>query len=573
GTRTYAHPIAASALGIELDNTDPASIERAAGYIVENRDKLPEYFVDAHTLMPDDHLRVLKAFQDHVDNSISKCVVGDTLVMTTNGLAPIASLSDFRAEDQFEPLEIEVATPQGVQRTDAFYYGGMRETRRIRLSYGFKIEGTPNHRVQVLGADGAIHFARLDELKVGETALLYSGQQVFGRERQKLPPPSTPLPPNAKLIRFPEHMSAELAYVLGCITSDGHINQNGMGLTQADRALLEQVGEICEQLFGLNFHIAQDTRREVYYLQINSRPLRNWLLHDLGLQAGAHHKIIPNCILQASRTELIEFLRGLWWDAYMTMNGRQFGIASASRRLIDQLQTVLLNLGVIATLYQSRPAAWTLSVQGEALERFAAFIRFDQVWKTERIGARNEGRIHRYGQYSILLPSAITEALREMQQANRRSLRALYEDDPQAYQRARVNLLQGHRLDRAAARRLYEYLNDGSCPFLTNFFNADQEGLLYVAVEAIERGFAEVFDLSVPGARSFIANGLGNHNTINAPSSYTVADTDRAHRLAWKMGVKAVSYYRDGSRDNQVLTAVSTEQKAEQKVDAQAEAP
>ena len=74
GTRTYAHPIAAEALGIELDNTDPASIERAASFIVENRDKLPEYFVDAHTLMPDDHLRVLKAFQDHVDNSISKTV-------------------------------------------------------------------------------------------------------------------------------------------------------------------------------------------------------------------------------------------------------------------------------------------------------------------------------------------------------------------------------------------------------------------------------------------------------------------------------------------------------------------
>jgi ribonucleoside-diphosphate reductase alpha chain len=74
GTRTYAHPIAAEALGIELDNTDSASIERAASFIVENRDKLPEYFVDAHTLVPDDHLRVLKAFQDHVDNSISKTV-------------------------------------------------------------------------------------------------------------------------------------------------------------------------------------------------------------------------------------------------------------------------------------------------------------------------------------------------------------------------------------------------------------------------------------------------------------------------------------------------------------------
>jgi ribonucleoside-diphosphate reductase alpha chain len=74
GTRTYAHPIAARALGLELDNNDAASIERAAAYIVEHRDKLPAYFVDAMTLTPDDHIRVLKAFQDHVDNSISKTI-------------------------------------------------------------------------------------------------------------------------------------------------------------------------------------------------------------------------------------------------------------------------------------------------------------------------------------------------------------------------------------------------------------------------------------------------------------------------------------------------------------------
>jgi len=74
GTRTYAHPVAAKVLGIDLDQTDPASIEQAATYIVEHRDQLPDYFVDALTLDPDDHLRVLKAFQDHVDNSISKTV-------------------------------------------------------------------------------------------------------------------------------------------------------------------------------------------------------------------------------------------------------------------------------------------------------------------------------------------------------------------------------------------------------------------------------------------------------------------------------------------------------------------
>ena len=49
-------------------------IKELAIGIVEHRDELPEYFVDALTLTPDDHLRVLKSFQDHIDNSISKTV-------------------------------------------------------------------------------------------------------------------------------------------------------------------------------------------------------------------------------------------------------------------------------------------------------------------------------------------------------------------------------------------------------------------------------------------------------------------------------------------------------------------
>src|SRR5205085_3674100 len=36
---------------------------------------------------------------------------------------------------------------------------------------------------------------------------------------------------------------------------------------------------------------------------------------------------------------------------------------------------------------------------------------------------------------------------------------------------------------------------------------------------------------------------------------------------AWKMGVKAVSYYRDGSRDDQVLTAMTTEKTKETPVE------
>jgi ribonucleoside-diphosphate reductase alpha chain len=41
--------------------------------------------------------------------------------------------------------------------------------------------------------------------------------------------------------------------------------------------------------------------------------------------------------------------------------------------------------------------------------------------------------------------------------------------------------------------------------------------------------------------------------TINAPNSQTVDETERAFTLAYQSGLKGIAYYRDGSREKQVL--------------------
>jgi ribonucleoside-diphosphate reductase alpha chain len=74
GTRVYAHPLAAEALGIAFDPLNESSVAAAAEQIQQRVAELPEYFVDAHTLTPEEHLRMLKALQQHVDNSISKTI-------------------------------------------------------------------------------------------------------------------------------------------------------------------------------------------------------------------------------------------------------------------------------------------------------------------------------------------------------------------------------------------------------------------------------------------------------------------------------------------------------------------
>ncbi len=51
--------------------------------------------------------------------------------------------------------------------------------------------------------------------------------------------------------------------------------------------------------------------------------------------------------------------------------------------------------------------------------------------------------------------------------------------------------------------------------------------------------------------------------TCNGAINDTVESVDALYRLARQLGCKAVSYYRDGSRDNQVLTSMKAEDKSE----------
>jgi ribonucleoside-diphosphate reductase alpha chain len=76
GTRTYVHPLAAEALGMEVDMNDEESVKRAAQLVVDNQDKLPGYFISAMDITAKQHVQVLAAAQRQVDNSVSKTCNG-----------------------------------------------------------------------------------------------------------------------------------------------------------------------------------------------------------------------------------------------------------------------------------------------------------------------------------------------------------------------------------------------------------------------------------------------------------------------------------------------------------------
>jgi ribonucleoside-diphosphate reductase alpha chain len=76
GTRTYVHTLAAQALGMDVDQTDPDSIDAAAAFVVEHEHELPGYFISAMSISAEQHVHVLAAAQRNVDNSVSKTCNG-----------------------------------------------------------------------------------------------------------------------------------------------------------------------------------------------------------------------------------------------------------------------------------------------------------------------------------------------------------------------------------------------------------------------------------------------------------------------------------------------------------------
>lgn len=83
GTHTYVHPLAAAALGLTVDQSDPDSIALAAAYVNDHLSDLPPHFVAAMDISSEQHVQVLAATQRNVDNSVSKTCNGaknDTVV-------------------------------------------------------------------------------------------------------------------------------------------------------------------------------------------------------------------------------------------------------------------------------------------------------------------------------------------------------------------------------------------------------------------------------------------------------------------------------------------------------------
>src|SRR5947199_357110 len=157
-------PNAAPMLGV-------MSMHRAAVGNIEHTESVPADLLGACRKAWDDVLDLgeVHGFRNAQATVLAPtgCLVGDSLVSTSRGLVRLRSLGD-PVGDKWQDLDIEVATDEGPRQATNFYVNGFEQVVSIETGRGYRIQGTPSHRIKVVDENGQWIWRRFAEIREGD---------------------------------------------------------------------------------------------------------------------------------------------------------------------------------------------------------------------------------------------------------------------------------------------------------------------------------------------------------------------------------------------------------------------
>jgi phosphate starvation-inducible protein PhoH/intein/homing endonuclease len=433
-----------------------------------------------------------------------KCLARDSLVLTGRGLVPIGELASGTRAEEAVPIGLTVHGLEGREQATRFYDGGESETLKITTRLGYAIETTPEHPLLVLEPGGGLAWRRAETLACGDVVALQRGQRMFGDRlglgfTAKLNDGSKPVSVEA--------LDDSLAYISGVLVGDGCLTWRGRVILSSSDAEVVRAFETLAS--GLGLRVSRGTRPYDYCIASKTLYV---LFERLGMSTGlAASKQIPRAILAAPERLVAAFLSGLF-DADGTVDRRDGTISysTVSATLAAQVHTVLLNFGIVASRgikrgrYKGQPHfSERLTITGAEAERFDTLIGF----RIERKRAlRQPRRINTNVDVVPFLGGTIRAAMRTATISHREhKLFSDYRHERRRPSYDKLGRLVALMYERGAHLSTLEPLQE-----------LVDRNLLFLPVEKITPGRAHVYDLTVPGTHSFVANGFVNHNTYLA---------------------------------------------------------
>lgn len=324
-----------------------------------------------------------------------KCVIGDTKVVTENGIKEIKNINigDFIwQENSYKEVIANIKYDN-------------RKIVKIKTYYGFELGGTENHRIRSNG-----EFKCLSDFNINDEVDLSFFE--FKNEYQYL---SAPLFLTKKLddldfsqlnddilpkIKINERWGRFIGYILG----DGHIRtgSGSVGIS-CDGSYQDVVDDI--SLFGKEIGLNQLTyvkkkikKKESHGYRdgkgidviFNSRNLRWFLAEKIGFSGRYEKNLnVPEVILNSPKSVIKEFIRGLFEsDGTVSKDNPQISFVTKHENLSKQIQFILLGFGILSRIIRRKTGGkyyYTLILNRQACDIFYREINFLSKCKKERL--------------------------------------------------------------------------------------------------------------------------------------------------------------------------------------------
>jgi hypothetical protein len=334
-----------------------------------------------------------------------------------------------------------------------------------------------------------------------------------------------------KKLTLPTRLTPAFARFLGYYVAEGNMTHgrtsSSLVISNTDPEVLDDLRQLSWQLFG-NEPQAVMQKTGVTMMRWNCSRLVE-LVEQLGVGAGAANKQVPAVIMRASYESQTEYLRA-FFEGDGSISGSFISAASKSEVMIRQLQTLLLNFGIVTRLehrdvpnYGRHYKLRVIGREGRAL--FAEHIGFISSRKRERLTALLARRVTHE---AIALPNQADRLSRMYPKTKRENKELIHTcirtKSPAVeltYRRLAAILDQFPQPEDDDALALREHLD---------------RNVFYDRVVRIEPCESQVYDLVVPETNTYLANGFISHNTVVFGIVYGISSFGLSSRLGLSRG-------------------------------------
>jgi ribonucleoside-diphosphate reductase alpha chain len=434
---------------------------------------------------------------------IHKCLVPETNVMTKRGMLKL---------DEVRPGD-EIFTDEGFFKVEKLHDNGNQVVYEIIADQGYSIKGTAEHKLLVVGPLGKYEWRSIKNIKRGEWVILKPGHWFGGNTklpkfqfREKSYLNSGCFRPQR--IKIPTHLTPELAELIGIYIGDGANHQDGIRFSISetdDPDLIERIADISIKVFGKKTVISRGKRKGSVEVSLLSVVIKQWFAKSKITKISSRKAEIPRIIFESTEENVCAFLRGLFsTDGCIRKNGH-ITLSTASKALGEQLQLVLLYLGIPThRRYYRITDSYQISICSKmGFVNFKEKIGFSNRRKKERLNKIVSSMIFLRGEVIPNQRGRLREWIWSLPSTQRRSIISRYE-----------RMIYDGDYKRELTRQVIETATAESEKRPLFFGELLKQDYFFTKVSNKRKiGIRRVYDLTIPFKHVYVANGFISHNS------------------------------------------------------------